>query len=100
MACGELAWSDQDWMRERAAANARDAPISIYECHLGSWMRVPEDGNRYLSYRELADRLVPYVRDMGFTHLELMPVSEYPVRRLVGLSADRPVRADQPPRRP
>jgi 1,4-alpha-glucan branching enzyme len=75
---GELAWSDQDWMRERAAANARDAPISIYECHLGSWMRVPEDGNRYLSYREMADRLVPYVRDMGFTHLELMPISEYP----------------------
>jgi 1,4-alpha-glucan branching enzyme len=75
---GEVAWSDQDWMRDRAAANARDAPISIYECHLGSWMRVPEDGNRYLSYRELADRLVPYVRDMGFTHVELMPVSEYP----------------------
>ncbi|MGH6918138.1 MAG: 1,4-alpha-glucan branching enzyme, partial [Geminicoccaceae bacterium] len=74
----EIAWSDQDWMRSRAAANARNAPISIYECHLGSWMRVPEDGNRYLSYRELADRLVPYVRDMGFTHLELMPVSEYP----------------------
>jgi 1,4-alpha-glucan branching enzyme len=75
---GERAWSDQDWMSQRAAANARDAPISIYECHLGSWMRVPEDGNRYLSYREMADRLVPYVRDMGFTHLELMPISEYP----------------------
>jgi 1,4-alpha-glucan branching enzyme len=71
-------WSDRDWMRDRAAANAREAPISIYECHLGSWMRVPEDGNRYLSYREMAERLVPYVRDMGFTHLELMPVSEYP----------------------
>jgi 1,4-alpha-glucan branching enzyme len=75
---GDRAWTDQDWMHARAAANARNAPISIYECHLGSWMRVPEDGNRYLSYRELADRLVPYVRDMGFSHLELMPVSEYP----------------------
>ena len=58
--------------------NAREAPISIYECHLGSWMRVPEHGNRYLTYDELADRLVPYVKEMGFTHLELLPISEYP----------------------
>ncbi len=75
---GNIAWTDQGWMGARTAANARNAPISIYECHLGSWMRVPEDGNRYLSYRELAERLVPYVRDMGFTHLELLPVSEFP----------------------
>ena len=75
---GGLAWSDRDWMGARAAANARDAPISIYECHLGSWMRVPEDGGRYLSYREFAERLVPYVKDMGFTHLELLPISEFP----------------------
>jgi len=75
---GDLAWSDQDWMDTRAAANGRDAPISIYECHIGSWMRVTEDGNRYLSYRELAERLVPYVKDMGYTHLELLPVSEFP----------------------
>jgi 1,4-alpha-glucan branching enzyme len=74
----DIAWSDQEWMGARAAANARDAPISIYECHLGSWMRVPEEGGRYLSYRELAQRLVPYVKDMGFTHLELMPISEFP----------------------
>jgi 1,4-alpha-glucan branching enzyme len=74
----DIAWTDQDWMGTRAAANARNAPISIYECHLGSWMRVPEDGGRYLSYRELAERLVPYVKDMGFTHLELLPVSEFP----------------------
>jgi 1,4-alpha-glucan branching enzyme len=75
---GEPAWSDQEWMTSRAAAAARNAPISIYECHLGSWMRVPEHGNRYLTYDELADRLVPYVAEMGFTHLELLPVSEYP----------------------
>jgi 1,4-alpha-glucan branching enzyme len=75
---GHIPWNDDDWMNTRAAANARNAPISIYECHLGSWMRVPEDGNRYLSYREMADRLVPYVKNMGFTHLELLPVSEYP----------------------
>jgi 1,4-alpha-glucan branching enzyme len=75
---GDPAWSDQKWMTSRAAAAARSAPISIYECHLGSWMRVPEHGNRYLSYDELAERLVPYVAEMGFTHLELLPVSEYP----------------------
>jgi len=62
----------------RRMANALGAPISIYEVHLGSWRRVPEDGNRWLSYRELADQLVPYVKDLGFTHIELMPVSEHP----------------------
>jgi 1,4-alpha-glucan branching enzyme len=72
------AWRDQAWMAGRAEANARAAPISIYECHLGSWARVPEEGNRFLAYGELADRLVPYVKEMGFTHVELMPVSEFP----------------------
>ncbi len=71
-------WQDETWMAARQSSQVRSAPISIYECHLGSWMRVAEDGNRYLSYRELAERLVPYVRDMGFTHLELLPVSEHP----------------------
>ncbi len=63
---------------DRQAANALDAPVSIYEVHLGSWRRKPEDGNRFLSWDELAATLVPYAADMGFTHLELMPVSEYP----------------------
>ncbi len=71
-------WQDAEWMMTREAANAREAPISIYECHLGSWMRVPDEGQRYLTYSELADRLVPYIKAMGFTHIELMPVSEYP----------------------
>jgi 1,4-alpha-glucan branching enzyme len=62
----------------RQKANALDAPISIYEVHLGSWRRKPEDGNRWLSWDELASTLVPYTREMGFTHLELMPVSEHP----------------------
>jgi 1,4-alpha-glucan branching enzyme len=75
---GDPAWTDEDWLSARAAASARNAPISIYECHLGSWMRIAEEGNRYLTYDELADRLVPYVAEMGFTHLELLPVSEYP----------------------
>ena len=66
------------WTQTRAKMAARDAPISIYECHLASWARVPEEGNRYLTYQELADRLIPYVKDLGFTHIELLPISEYP----------------------
>ncbi len=62
----------------RRKANALDAPMSIYEVHLGSWRRNPEEANRFLTWDELGDTLVPYARDMGFTHLELMPVSEYP----------------------
>jgi 1,4-alpha-glucan branching enzyme len=73
-----IAWGDAEWMARRARANALDAPISIYECHLGSWMRVPEDGHRYLTYAELGDRLVPYVKHMGFSHIELLPITEYP----------------------
>ncbi|MBC7939495.1 MAG: 1,4-alpha-glucan branching protein GlgB, partial [Chitinophagaceae bacterium] len=64
--------------RERQAANALDAPMSIYEVHLASWRRKPEDGNRWLTWDELAAELVPYAQDLGFTHLELMPVSEHP----------------------
>ena len=79
-------------------ANALDAPMSIYEVHLGSWRRKPEEGNRWLTYRELAEQLPAYAADMGFTHIELLPVSRASVRRLVGLSADRAVRADQPVR--
>ena len=65
-------------MKQRAARNALDAPIVIYEVHLGSWMRVPEEGNRWLSYRELAVKLANHVLAQGFTHVELMPVSEHP----------------------
>jgi len=71
-------WGDDEWMRERGRRNAADTPISIYEVHLGSWMRVPEDGNRPLTYRELAPRLAEYVLEMGFTHVELLPVMEHP----------------------
>jgi 1,4-alpha-glucan branching enzyme len=73
-----FAWEDAAWMGGRQAINQRSAPISIYECHLGSWARIEGEGNRYLTYDELGDRLVPYVREMGFTHLELLPISEYP----------------------
>lgn len=67
---------DQDWLAGRAARHTIDAPISIYEVHLGSWRRAP--GDRMLSYLELAEQLVDYVADMGFTHIELLPISEFP----------------------
>jgi 1,4-alpha-glucan branching enzyme len=73
---GRHDWSDQDWMATRAARHATDAAISIYEVHLCSWQR-GEDG-RLLSYGALSDRLIPYVQDMGFTHVELLPVTEHP----------------------
>ncbi len=63
---------------QRGPRGDRRAPVSIYEVHLGSWRRIPEEGHRPLTYAELADTLVPYAKNMGFTHIELMPVSEYP----------------------
>ncbi|MBI2961382.1 MAG: 1,4-alpha-glucan branching protein GlgB [Betaproteobacteria bacterium] len=74
----EYEWGDAEWMAKRRAANALDAPISIYEVHLGSWRRVPEGANRVLGYREIAPRLAEYVCEMGFTHVELLPVTEHP----------------------
>jgi len=71
-------WKDADWMDTRHGRQARTAPISIYEVHLGSWRRRYDDGGRPLSYKEAADDLVNYAHDMGFTHLELLPVSEHP----------------------
>ncbi|HWD59224.1 MAG TPA: 1,4-alpha-glucan branching protein GlgB [Stellaceae bacterium] len=71
-------WQDGEWLAHRGSANDRSAPISIYEVHLGSWRRNLAEGGRYLSYRELAEQLVPYVADLGFTHIEIMPVTEYP----------------------
>jgi 1,4-alpha-glucan branching enzyme len=74
----EYTWGDAAWLKQREQRNSLGAPISIYEMHLGSWMRVPEDGNRSLSYREIAPRLVEHVRRLGFTHVELMPVMDHP----------------------
>ncbi len=71
-------WGDQDWMAKRAERQRLDAPISIYEVHLGSWARVPEEGNRWLTYRELAQKLADYVGMEGFTHVEFLPVMEHP----------------------
>jgi 1,4-alpha-glucan branching enzyme len=74
----EYEWRDEAWMRQRKSRNALDAPISIYEVHLGSWMRVPEEGGRCLSYREVAPKLAEYAHRMGFTHVEFMPLMEHP----------------------
>jgi len=72
------AWGDAAWMTSAAATRLHESPMSIYEVHLGSWRRVPEEGNRWLTYRELAAQLADYVHHMGFTHVELMPVTEHP----------------------
>lgn len=71
-------WDDGEWMRGRQRRADRHAPVSIYEVHLGSWRRRPDEGNRPLSYLELADELGDYVTEMGFTHVELLPVHEHP----------------------
>ena len=80
----EYEWGDGDWMRERKDRNSLSSPMSIYEVHLGSWRRVPEEGNRFLTYRELARELPPYVEEMGFTHVEFLPVMEHPFYRSWG----------------
>ena len=72
-------WNDSTWLEKRKRAKPYDRPISIYEVHLGSWRRDPGDPERFLTYREVADTLVPYVKEMGFTHIELMPVMEHPL---------------------
>ncbi len=71
-------WNDSAWMSGRIARNSIDSPMAIYEVHAGSWMRVPEEGYRWLTYRELAERLAQYVREGDFTHVELLPILEHP----------------------
>jgi len=71
-------WDDGKWMEERHTHNSLHAPISIYEMHLGSWQRAPDDNRRLLTYREIAPRLAEYVKNTGFTHVELMPIMEHP----------------------
>ena len=71
-------WQDQEWMGQRLGRNALDSPISVYEMHVGSWMRDVADPERFLNYREIAARLVPYIQEMGFTHVEFMPIMEHP----------------------
>jgi 1,4-alpha-glucan branching enzyme len=72
------AWGDGEWLERRQHSDPLSAPISIYEVHLGSWQRSPEQGNRWLTYRELAPALAEYARDMGYTYVELLPITEHP----------------------
>ncbi|MBZ5535263.1 MAG: 1,4-alpha-glucan branching protein GlgB [Acidobacteriia bacterium] len=74
----DYTWGDSDWMKDRAGRNLLRKPMSIYELHLGSWMRAPDENHRYLTYRELAPRLAEYLKRMGFTHVEFLPVMEHP----------------------
>jgi 1,4-alpha-glucan branching enzyme len=74
----EYTWQDQGWMEHRHKRNALNAPMTIYEMHVGSWRRVPEEGNRSLSYRELAESLPGYLKEMGFTHVEFLPIMDHP----------------------
>lgn len=73
----DFQWNDDDWMTRRKSTNWLTAPVNTYEVHLGSWKR-PWDKRTYLTYDELADHLIPYVKDLGFTHIQLMPITEYP----------------------
>ncbi|MCP5420233.1 MAG: 1,4-alpha-glucan branching protein GlgB [Gammaproteobacteria bacterium] len=74
----DYSWGDDEWLIGRKRHSHRRAPITIYEVHLGSWKRVAGQGDRFMTYRELAEELIPYVRDIGFTHIELLPISEHP----------------------
>lgn len=74
----DYSWKDKTWLNKRPKVNALDQPLSVYELHLGSWQRDPSDPERILTYKEIANTLVPYILEMGFTHVELMPVMEYP----------------------
>src|SRR5262245_6022611 len=72
------AWNDAEWMTARRTVDPSRSPVSIYEVHIGSWMRVPEEGQRMLTYREIAPRLASHVKALGFTHVELLPIMEHP----------------------
>lgn len=72
-------WGDSEWMERRRSKRWTEQPIATYEVHLGSWLRLPEEGNRWLTYRELADRLVRYVVEQGYTHVEFLPLTEHPL---------------------
>lgn len=71
-------WKDKDWMENRWKKNTLNAPLSVYEMHLGSWMRDEHNPERYLNYRDIASKLIPYIKETGFTHVEFMPLMEYP----------------------
>ena len=95
-------WQDGEWLAARAATDLLHAPVSIYECHLGSWRftQDAEGGWRPLTYREAAEVLPGYLADLGFTHVEFLPVAEHPFAGVLGIPGDRVLRADGPVRDP
>lgn len=72
-------WNDKEWMEKRKSKDWLNSPISTYEVHLSSWMTVPEEDDRWLTYRELADKLISYIKETGYTHIELLPITEHPL---------------------
>ncbi|MEK6200920.1 MAG: 1,4-alpha-glucan branching protein GlgB [Desulfobulbaceae bacterium] len=84
------AWQDEQWQKNKSATSPYDQPMAIYEAHPGSWQRDPEDPERFLTFRELADKLIPYVLQLGFTHIELMPVMEHPLDESWGYQVTGP----------
>lgn len=83
-------WRDDAWIQRQRNSNRDSSPVSIYEVHPGSWQRDPDDPQRFFTYLELADKLIPYVLDMGFTHIELMPVMEHPLDESWGYQVTAP----------
>jgi 1,4-alpha-glucan branching enzyme len=83
-------WQDQQWQEEKKITSPYDLPLSIYELHPGSWQRDPADPERFLTFRELAEKLIPYVTKLGFTHIELMPVMEHPLDESWGYQVTGP----------
>lgn len=83
-------WNDESWQQHKKQVNPYDGPVSIYEFHPGSWKRDPDDPDRFLTYIELADQLIPYIKDLGFTHIELMPVMEHPLDESWGYQVTGP----------
>ena len=73
-----IKWTDQTWMEERAKKDMNKEPVAIYECHIGSWMKHPDGSDGYYNYREFADRIVEYLKEMKYTHVELMGIAEHP----------------------
>ena len=91
-------WGDRDWQKAASKKDVLNVPMNIYEMHAGSWRTYP-DGNPF-NYRDLAAELIPYIKKMGYTHVELMPLAEHPVRRQLGISGHRLLCAHQPVRHP
>ncbi len=83
-------WNDDNWQRKKTSYSPYDAPLSIYELHPGSWQRDPDDPDRFLTFRELAEKLIPYVEKLGFSHIELMPVMEHPLDESWGYQITAP----------